>query len=36
MITALHTLVYAEDPAAARDFFRDVLRSPPPTPAAAG
>lgn len=28
MITALHTLVYAEDPAAARDFFRDVLRFP--------
>ena len=28
MITALHTLVYAHDPAAARDFFRDVLRFP--------
>ena len=28
MITALHTLVYAEDPSAARDFFRDVLRFP--------
>ena len=28
MITALHTLVYADDPAAARDFFRDVLRFP--------
>ncbi|TPG14916.1 VOC family protein [Pedococcus bigeumensis] len=28
MITALHTLVYAQDPAAARDFFRDVLRFP--------
>jgi hypothetical protein len=28
MITALHTLVYAEDPQAARDFFRDVLRWP--------
>lgn len=25
MITALHTLVYAEDPDAARAFFRDVL-----------
>ena len=28
MITALHTLVYAHDPDAARDFFRDVLRFP--------
>jgi catechol 2,3-dioxygenase-like lactoylglutathione lyase family enzyme len=28
MITALHTLVYATDPDAARDFFRDVLRFP--------
>jgi len=28
MITALHTLVYAHDPEAARDFFRDVLRFP--------
>jgi catechol 2,3-dioxygenase-like lactoylglutathione lyase family enzyme len=28
MITALHTLVYAEDPDAARAFFRDVLRFP--------
>lgn len=28
MITAVHTLVYAEDPQAARDFFRDVLRLP--------
>ncbi|GAB3072964.1 MULTISPECIES: VOC family protein [unclassified Phycicoccus] len=28
MITALHTLVYAEDPAAARAFFRDVLQLP--------
>jgi len=28
MITALHTLVYAADPDAARDFFRDVLRFP--------
>ncbi len=28
MITALHTLVYAEDPEAARAFFRDVLRFP--------
>jgi catechol 2,3-dioxygenase-like lactoylglutathione lyase family enzyme len=25
MITALHTLIYAEDPVAARAFFRDVL-----------
>src|SRR5215471_1675001 len=28
MITALHTLVFAEDPAAARAFFRDVLGFP--------
>ena len=28
MITALHTLVYAEDPDAARAFFRDVLQLP--------
>lgn len=28
MITALHTLVYAEDPDAARAFFRDVLQFP--------
>lgn len=28
MITAVHTLVYAEDPAAARAFFRDVLGLP--------
>ena len=28
MITALHTLVYAQDPEAARTFFRDVLRFP--------
>jgi catechol 2,3-dioxygenase-like lactoylglutathione lyase family enzyme len=28
MITALHTLVYAEDPDAARAFFRDVLELP--------
>ena len=28
MITALHTLVYADDPAAAREFFRDVLQLP--------
>jgi catechol 2,3-dioxygenase-like lactoylglutathione lyase family enzyme len=28
MITALHTLVYAEDPDAARAFFRDVLDFP--------
>jgi hypothetical protein len=28
MITALHTLVYAEDPEAARVFFRDVLEFP--------
>ncbi|MEU7630255.1 VOC family protein [Nocardia sp. NPDC049220] len=26
MITAVHTVVYAEDPEAARAFFRDVLR----------
>jgi catechol 2,3-dioxygenase-like lactoylglutathione lyase family enzyme len=28
MITALHTLVYADDPAAARAFFRDILQLP--------
>ena len=28
MIQALHTLIYAEDPDAARAFFRDVLRFP--------
>lgn len=28
MITAVHTLVYAEDADAARDFFRDVLEWP--------
>ena len=28
MITALHTLVYADDPDAARAFFRDVLGFP--------
>jgi catechol 2,3-dioxygenase-like lactoylglutathione lyase family enzyme len=28
MITALHTLVYAQDPEAARAFFRDVLQLP--------
>lgn len=28
MITALHTLVYADDPDTARAFFRDVLRFP--------
>ncbi|MGI8868969.1 MAG: VOC family protein [Mycobacteriales bacterium] len=28
MITAVHTLVYAEDPGAARAFFRDVLQWP--------
>ncbi|HEX2174670.1 MAG TPA: VOC family protein [Nocardioidaceae bacterium] len=28
MITAVHTLVYAEDPDAARAFFRDVLDMP--------
>jgi catechol 2,3-dioxygenase-like lactoylglutathione lyase family enzyme len=28
VITALHTLVYAEDPEAARAFFRDVLELP--------
>ena len=28
MITAVHTLVYADDADRARDFFRDVLRWP--------
>jgi catechol 2,3-dioxygenase-like lactoylglutathione lyase family enzyme len=28
MITSLHTLVYSEDPEAARAFFRDVLQFP--------
>ncbi len=28
MITAIHTLVYADDPDKAREFFRDVLRWP--------
>jgi predicted enzyme related to lactoylglutathione lyase len=28
MITAAHTLIYAEDPSAAREFFRDVLSFP--------
>ena len=28
MITAAHTLIYADDPAAARAFFRDVLQFP--------
>jgi catechol 2,3-dioxygenase-like lactoylglutathione lyase family enzyme len=28
MITGVHTLIYAEDPDAARAFFRDVLRMP--------
>ncbi len=28
MITALHGLIYAEDPDAARAFFRDILRFP--------
>jgi catechol 2,3-dioxygenase-like lactoylglutathione lyase family enzyme len=28
MITAVHTLVYADDPDAARAFFRDVLELP--------
>jgi catechol 2,3-dioxygenase-like lactoylglutathione lyase family enzyme len=28
MITAVHTLIYAEDPEAARVFFRDVLGFP--------
>ncbi|HEY3428544.1 MAG TPA: VOC family protein [Acidimicrobiia bacterium] len=28
MITALHTLIYADDPVAARAFFRDVLQFP--------
>ncbi|CAN5744536.1 hypothetical protein BH24ACT6_BH24ACT6_09150 [soil metagenome] len=26
MITAIHTLIYSEDPQATRDFFRDVLQ----------
>lgn len=25
MITAIHTLIYADDPTRARNFFRDVL-----------
>ena len=28
MITAIHTLVYSDDPAATRAFFKDVLRWP--------
>lgn len=28
MITAVHTLIYGEDAAAAREFFRDVLQLP--------
>ena len=28
MITAVHTLIYADDPVAARAFFRDVLQLP--------
>jgi predicted enzyme related to lactoylglutathione lyase len=28
MITSVHTLIYADDPAAARAFFRDVLDLP--------
>jgi predicted enzyme related to lactoylglutathione lyase len=28
MITSVHTLIYAEDPVAARTFFRDVLDLP--------
>ena len=28
MITAVHTLIYSDDPAATRTFFRDVLRWP--------
>ena len=28
MITAVHTLIYADDPVAARAFFRDVLELP--------
>ncbi|HEV3328370.1 MAG TPA: VOC family protein [Acidimicrobiales bacterium] len=28
MITSVHTLIYADDPAAARAFFRDVLGLP--------
>jgi predicted enzyme related to lactoylglutathione lyase len=41
MITAVHNLVYSDDPAATRTFFRDVLRWPhvtddATTPGAAG
>ena len=28
MLTTVHTLIYADDPEAARDFFRDVLEYP--------
>ena len=28
MITAVHTLIYSDDPAATRAFFRDVLELP--------
>jgi predicted enzyme related to lactoylglutathione lyase len=28
MLTSVHSLIYADDPAAARDFFRDVLEFP--------
>ncbi len=28
MITAVHTLIYSDDPAATRAFFRDVLTWP--------
>lgn len=28
MITAVHALIYCDDPDAARAFFRDVLRFP--------
>jgi len=28
MITAVHSLIYADDPVAAREFFRDVLELP--------
>ncbi len=28
MITAVHTLIYSDDPAATRAFFKDVLRWP--------
>lgn len=36
MITAVHTLVYSDDPAATRAFFKDVLRWPFVSEGAAG